>query len=73
MAASPTPARLIDRLRTICLAFPEAKEKETWGHPTFRVRDKIFVGAGTSDNGQVTTMSLKESQKLEVPDREGTA
>lgn len=34
----------IDHLRAICLAFPEATEKESWGtDPTFRVRDKIFA------------------------------
>jgi predicted DNA-binding protein (MmcQ/YjbR family) len=33
----------IDRLRRICLALPEAVEKEAWGDPTFRVRDKIFA------------------------------
>lgn len=37
------PARPIDRLRKICLALPEAEEKEAWGDPTFRVRDKIFA------------------------------
>lgn len=31
------------RLRAICLALPEAAEKEAWGDPTFRVRDKIFA------------------------------
>jgi predicted DNA-binding protein (MmcQ/YjbR family) len=31
------------RLRRICLALPEAAEKETWGDPTFRVRDRIFA------------------------------
>lgn len=31
------------RLRAICLALPEAEERETWGDPTFRVRDKIFA------------------------------
>lgn len=33
----------LDRLREVCLALPEASEKETWGEPTFRVRDKIFA------------------------------
>ena len=33
----------IDRLRSICLALPEAAEKEAWGDPTFRVRNKIFA------------------------------
>lgn len=32
-----------DRLRAICLALPEAEERETWGDPTFRVRSKIFA------------------------------
>jgi predicted DNA-binding protein (MmcQ/YjbR family) len=31
------------RLRSICLAFPEAAEKEAWGDATWRVRDKIFT------------------------------
>ena len=38
MARTPT-----DRLRKICLALPEAEEKEAWGDPTFRVKDKIFA------------------------------
>jgi hypothetical protein len=33
----------LDRLRAICLAFPDATEKEAWGEPTFRVRDKLFA------------------------------
>jgi hypothetical protein len=32
-------------LRRICLALPEAVEKETWEIPTFRIRDKIFAMA----------------------------
>jgi predicted DNA-binding protein (MmcQ/YjbR family) len=38
MPASPTA-----RLRSICLALPEATEKQAWGDPTFRVRDRIFA------------------------------
>lgn len=37
------PKQPVDRLRALCLALPEAVEKETWGDPTFRVRDKIFA------------------------------
>lgn len=33
----------LDRLRKICLALPEAAEKETWGDPTWRVRNRIFA------------------------------
>lgn len=31
------------RLRRICLKLPEAEERETWEHQTFRVRGKIFA------------------------------
>lgn len=39
------PARrtALDRLRTLCLALPEAHEVEAWGEPTFRVRNRIFA------------------------------
>ena len=39
----------IDRLRAICLALPEASEKEAWGEPTFRVRDRIFAMVKVGD------------------------
>jgi len=37
------PRAPIHRLRAICLALPDAEERETWGEATFRVRDKIFA------------------------------
>ncbi len=48
MATDPTRA-----IRDIALGFPEATERETWGNPTFRIRDKIFVSMGTDDEGGV--------------------
>ena len=48
----------IEPLRQICLSFPEAVEKETWGHPTFRVNDKMFVMCSTDDTTG-PTMTLK--------------
>jgi predicted DNA-binding protein (MmcQ/YjbR family) len=39
-----------DELRRVVLSLPEAEERETWGHPTFRVRDKLF--AALSDDAQ---------------------
>jgi hypothetical protein len=39
-----------DELRRAALSLPEAEERETWGHPTFRVRDKMF--ATLSDDGR---------------------
>ncbi len=34
---------IVARVRGICLALPEASERETWDAPTFRVRSKIFA------------------------------
>lgn len=36
---------IVNRLREICLAFPEAEERPFGGHtaPAFRVREKLFV------------------------------
>jgi hypothetical protein len=31
------------QFRRMCLALPEAEERETWGEATFRVRDRIFA------------------------------
>lgn len=45
MATAPLTA-----LRDIALAFPGAVETESFGYPTFRVRDKIFASYGTDDN-----------------------
>jgi hypothetical protein len=39
----------LPRLRAICLALPEAVEQETWGDPTFRVREKIFAMVKAGD------------------------
>lgn len=39
-----------ERIRRLCLQFPEAAEVEAWGDPTYRVRNKIFAmekGRGT--------------------------
>lgn len=42
-------AATIEKLRRLCLALPEAEERETWGDPTFRVRDRIFAMAKHGD------------------------
>jgi hypothetical protein len=40
--SQPGPA-MLSRLRSICLALPDAVEKPAWDTPTFRVHDKIFA------------------------------
>jgi hypothetical protein len=50
-----------DGLRRVVLSLPEAEERETWGHPTFRVRDKMF--AALSDDGrQASVKATREEQ-----------
>lgn len=39
----------VERLRRICLALPGASEKQAWGDPTFRVRDRIFAMVKSGD------------------------
>lgn len=49
----------IARLRAVCLAFPEAHERETWDAPTFRVREKIFVKAGYDERSCVAWVKAR--------------
>jgi hypothetical protein len=43
----------IERVRRICLSLPEATEKEAWGEPTFRIRDRLFAmyASGANHHG----------------------
>ncbi|WP_411699121.1 MmcQ/YjbR family DNA-binding protein [Conyzicola sp.] len=39
---------LVERVRAICLAYPESVEVEAWGRPTFRAGKKIFIMVSAS-------------------------
>jgi predicted DNA-binding protein (MmcQ/YjbR family) len=55
----------LEKLRAICLAFPEAEERVTWGdHPTFRVRGKIFAIAGTTEGRPRFTCKAPEGSQM---------
>ena len=54
------PERL-ERLRKLCLSFPEASEKEAWGDPTWRVRDRIFAMQKGNYAGGRPSLWLKSS------------
>lgn len=60
MATDDIPVHLLAQARAIALELPEATEVETWGHPTFRVRNKIFAGIGASDGQGSTSFSPDE-------------
>ena len=57
-------------VRRLCLALPETTEKATWGdaehagHPTFRVRDKIFVIMAEDESGASIKTSTGEQADL---------
>ena len=37
------PDRTCARFRRLCLALPEARETEAWGHPVFKAGNKTFA------------------------------
>ena len=44
---------VFEKMRKVCLAFPDAKETITWGSPHYRINDKIFAGIG-DEKGKLT-------------------
>jgi predicted DNA-binding protein (MmcQ/YjbR family) len=59
-----------DEVRALCLALPETTEKETWGdestpgHPTFRIRDRIFVIMAEDGSGGSIRTTMGEQSDL---------
>jgi hypothetical protein len=51
-----------DELRRAALSLPEAEERETWGHPTFRVRDKLFATLA-DDGSQASVKATRQEQQ----------
>ncbi len=51
------PDKVLTKLRQLCLAFPETKEVEAWGHPTFRAGKKMFAAYGDDPEGP--TLGIK--------------
>lgn len=50
-----------ERFRQLCLSLPDAEERETWGEPTFRVRDRIFA-MGSLDGEFVSLKASLDDQ-----------
>ena len=66
--ASEIPDHLYRAFRKVCLALPETEEIETWGHPTFRVRNKIFASLGVNEL-DFTQCTMKCEDQDELLDR----
>jgi predicted DNA-binding protein (MmcQ/YjbR family) len=52
----------LERLRKVCLALPEATEKEAWGDPTWRIRDRIFAMQKGNFEGGRPALWLKAAE-----------
>ena len=50
-----------EKFRRLCLALPEAVERETWGEATFRVRGKIFA-MGSPEGTRVSVKASLDDQ-----------
>ena len=63
------PATIYAAVQEICLALPDAVEVETWGHPTFRVRNKMFAACGAGDNeaGELRATITMKAEPGEQP------
>jgi predicted DNA-binding protein (MmcQ/YjbR family) len=58
MKVEKSKDKFLEKVRALCLAFPEAKEVEAWGHPTFRAGKKMFAAYG-NDPGEGPTLGMK--------------
>lgn len=52
-----------ERLRQICLALPEAEERETWEIPTYRIRSKIFALQSAIDERDAVWCKAQEGSR----------
>ena len=62
MATKKSRTRL-NQLRTLAGSLPEATEQLTWGHPTFRVRNKIFASFGEHEGRTAITVKQRMARQ----------
>ncbi len=58
----------LKRVRAICLALAETTEKEAWGRPTFRIRDKKMFAMYMDDHHDDGRLALWLNSSAEVRD-----
>src|SRR5260370_31258102 len=56
----------LNQVRKICLALPEAREVEAWGHPTFRAGKKMFAGFGEDADGLTIGLAMGFGRQEEL-------
>jgi len=58
--------KALAKVHSICLALPEAREVEAWGHPTFRAGKKMFAGFGEDAEGLTLGMKMSYGRQDEL-------
>ncbi|MCU1582914.1 MAG: hypothetical protein QOG18_1736 [Microbacteriaceae bacterium] len=54
---------LVEKVRALCLAYPEAAEVEAWGRPTFRAGKKVFLLVGSAMDRPYSIVFKPESDE----------
>jgi predicted DNA-binding protein (MmcQ/YjbR family) len=54
---------LVERVRGICLTYPESAEVRAWGRPTFRAGKKIFIMVSASMDRPYTIVFKPETDE----------
>ncbi|RFU60138.1 MmcQ/YjbR family DNA-binding protein [Bacillus sp. V59.32b] len=56
---------ILDKVRKICVEFPEVSEQvDSFGHTSFRVKDKPFVMMGEGERVSIAIKTLPETQEF---------
>jgi predicted DNA-binding protein (MmcQ/YjbR family) len=56
----------LSKVRSLCLALPETKEVEAWGHPTFRAGKKMFAAFGQDDDDPTLGLKVGHDRQEEL-------
>lgn len=64
--ASPAESAAIARIRRICLALPNTTERQSWGHPNFCIRNKVFVAVEWIKGRPSIAFRLNERRVVEL-------
>jgi predicted DNA-binding protein (MmcQ/YjbR family) len=58
--------KALEQVRLLCLALPETREVEAWGHPTFRAGKKMFAGFGEDEGTPTLGMKVGFDRQEEL-------
>ncbi len=65
------PDDVYARFRSLCLALPASAEVSAWGHPTFRVNNKMFAAIGGDDSGISMSVKATLDEQSEIIQKPG--